>query len=66
MEETHLLERLVKIETKLDMFLEPHRATQEDHEERLRSLERKLWLATGLATVLSGGGATLLQNLIGG
>lgn len=38
----------------------------EDHETRLRSLERKIWAATGFAAALGAGLGTALSQLIGG
>lgn len=48
--ELALVERLVRIETKLDTFNE--RGT--DHEARIRRLERNMWFAMGAAA--TGGG----------
>lgn len=42
-------ERLVRIETKLDAHLK----TAEDHETRLRSVERKQWGIAGLIAFAS-------------
>lgn len=53
-EEASILERLARIETKLDVW----HTTHADHETRIRSLERKIWLAMGAAAV---GGGTLAQ-----
>jgi hypothetical protein len=50
------LERLVRIETKLDMF----NTSSADHESRIRRLERSMWIAVGASAV--GGG--LLGQLI--
>lgn len=49
-----VVERLARIETKLDVQL----TTQADHETRLRRLERALWIAAGFSMA---GGATLSQ-----
>ena len=49
-----MVERLARIETKLDVQL----ATQADHEARLRRLERALWIAAGISMA---GGAGLSQ-----
>lgn len=48
-------ERLVRVETKLDQLLDRIIPAQEDHETRIRKLERMIWVATGAA--LAGGGA---------
>lgn len=45
---TEVVDRLARIETKLDAALK----TKDDHETRLRSVERKQWLyAGGVAAV---------------
>lgn len=44
-----VIERLARIETKLDDALERGK----DHEERVRSLEREQWLHRGGATVVA-------------
>lgn len=53
-------ERLVRIETKLDIALKTH----EDHEDRLRSIERKVWSVSG-AMGLASFALTLLAKKIG-
>ena len=66
-------ERLVRIETKLDSFLATHAenasrqtAQHDDHETRIRKLERALW-TVGTATAAGGGGiAAFLTKLLGG
>jgi hypothetical protein len=59
------IERLVRIETKLDGLVHTLMAKLDDHEMRLRALERKLWLAAGVA--LAGGGTlgTVASQIIG-
>lgn len=55
-------ERLVSIETKINMIL----ARDTDHETRIRKLERWTWVATGIAALAgTGAGATVTQLLIG-
>ena len=49
---------LVRIETKLDIAI----TNSADHESRIRSLERKLWMVAGAAAV---GGAGVFQFLGG-
>lgn len=44
-----VITKLATIETKLDRFVAGH----DDHENRLRLLERKIWAATGIAAVAS-------------
>ena len=65
MDDTTLIERLVKIETKLDMFLASQEAHHADHESRLRRLERWKLLSMGAAAAV-GGAAGKLVPLIGG
>ncbi len=50
MDDAALVEVLTRMETKLDAVLGGH----DDHEGRIRSLERKLWLASGAAAVAGG------------
>lgn len=51
---------LARLETKLDIAL----ARGEDHESRIRLLERKVWQAAGVATVISGSGAAALSQIL--
>jgi hypothetical protein len=51
-------ERLVRVETKLDIFLN-------DHETRIRKVERWQWLLSGAFGFISGGGGALLVALFG-
>lgn len=68
-----LTERMVRVETKLDR-LDAHEVRltsleqavpNQDHESRLRQLERAIWIASG--TALAGGGVlgTILSNVTG-
>lgn len=57
-----VVERLVRIETKLDAQL----TRSGDHEGRLRRLERALWLAAGAATAGGGVLGTIAQQVMGG
>lgn len=41
-------------------------AKVEDHESRIRVLERKVWGAAGAAAVFSAAGATAITKLLGG
>lgn len=54
-------ERLVRIETKLDIAI----TNYADHELRIRKLERAMWIAVGLAA-LGGGAAAQLIPVLGG
>lgn len=51
---------LIRIEAKLDAW----RVSQDDHETRLRKLERMLWIATGLA-MAGGAGLSKIVELAG-
>lgn len=57
-----VVERLVRIETKLDAQL----TRSDDHEVRLRRLERALWLVAGAATAGGGVLGTIAQQVMGG
>jgi hypothetical protein len=57
-----VLDRLVRIETKLDAQL----TRSDDHEGRLRRLERALWLVTGAAAAGGGAIGALAQRVMGG
>lgn len=66
-----VIERLVRIETKLDTFNEIHGAHEgrsneihSDHESRIRKLERSVWLMAGAATVIGGGAGALLGPVL--
>lgn len=55
-------ERLVRIETKLDLA----NTNSADHEIRIRRLERSMWLIAGAAAAGGGLVGQLLSPLIGG
>jgi hypothetical protein len=57
-----VLERLTRIETKLDAAI----SRGDDHEHRLRRLERAVWLATGAAAAMGGAVGAAAQQLVGG
>lgn len=54
-------ERLVRIETKLDLATGNHA----DHELRIRRLERAVWVASGAAATVGGTLGTLLGRFLG-
>lgn len=54
-------ERLVRVETKLDILIE----RKDDHETRIRRVERLAWLVAGAAG-LAGGYLAKLLPMIGG
>lgn len=61
-------ERLIRVETKLDLVIESKTATHADLEIRIRKLERVYWKATGMAAVVSAviaTGAGFVIRLIG-
>lgn len=52
---------LARMEVKLD-----HALTRgEDHETRLRVLEKKVWVASGIAAAVSGLASSWLTNVLG-
>jgi len=53
-------ERLVRIETKLDLANNNHA----DHEARIRKLERTVWVASGAAATVGGTLGTLLAQFL--
>ncbi len=62
MNEDRALEILVaRIETKLDLAL----ARTDDHEGRLRQLERRVWQAAGASAAVAGSAAAGLASLLG-
>lgn len=60
--EREVLDRLISIETKLDSVIR----RGDDHESRLRRLERALWLATGAAAAGGGLVGSIAQRIMGG
>jgi len=61
-EEPLIIERLARIETKLDNAI----SRSDDHETRIRRLERALWLVTGAAAVGGGALGSIISKLVGG
>lgn len=53
--ETQVVERLARMETKIDHIA--------DHETRIRTLERMIWIAAGAATAGGGVVGAALGNL---
>ena len=51
------------LSTKLEMFMETAQRTLENHESRIRAVERGQWKASGLAAVLTGV-LVFLANLV--
>lgn len=60
--EVEVLERLTRIEVKLDVAV----SRTEDHEGRLRRLERALWVATGAAAMTGGLVGSIASKILGG
>ena len=56
-----ILERLVRMETKLD---EVNKKVP-DHESRIRGLEQKLWMIVGAAMAAGGTAGGLVSELLG-
>ena len=57
--EREVLDRLVSIETKLDIAI----SRVDDHESRVRRLERVVWIAAGAASAAGGVLGALARNL---
>jgi len=57
-----VLERLTRIEVKLDTAIN----RTDDHESRLRRLERAVWVATGAAAIAGGAIGEVLRQALGG
>lgn len=55
-------DKLVKIESEVSGTP----AIVADHEIRIRSLERRVWLAAGFAAALGGGAGGALTKILGG
>ena len=60
--EREVLDRLVSIETKLDISI----SRVDDHETRIRRLERAVWIAAGAAAAGGGVIGSLAQQIMGG
>ncbi len=58
-ETTEILQRVTRIETKLDSAL----AVDRDHERRVRNLEKRQWFLSGVGAVI---GAVLTKIGFGG
>lgn len=57
-----VLERLTRIEVKLDTQL----TRADDHEQRIRRLERLMWGAAGAAAAAGGAIGAFAQQILGG
>lgn len=64
MNEDAVTDRLTRVETKLDMMLQRIDAVYNDHENRIRKLEARVWVASGFATAGGGGLSLLIQNIL--
>jgi len=49
---------------RLIQTIQEQKADITDHEARLREVERKVWMASGIAALISGGGATIIQMFL--
>lgn len=56
-----LTERLARIETKLDMFVSGHN----DHEVRIRALEKARWILVGAGTLGGGVLGQVIERISG-
>jgi hypothetical protein len=66
---TELYKEMQGIDQKLDevrVDLKPVLAAIPDHESRLRALERRMWIASGVAAVLGGGLGKMISAWTGG
>lgn len=59
------LERLIRIETKLDMTQLDHEGRIRDHENRIRRMERFQWLLAGASAAGGGIVGSIIGPLIG-
>lgn len=59
-----MIERMARLETKIDMVLERHSAVTEDHEVRLRVLESWRSKAAGVAIGAGAGGGGVVGAVI--
>ena len=57
-------ERLVRMETKLDMLVEMSEKRGLDHEARLRSLEQFKWVVMGIAAVVGGASGVITRAAV--
>jgi hypothetical protein len=48
-----ILERLARLEAKLDILISSVAARNADHENRIRNLERRQWFVAGAAAILT-------------
>jgi hypothetical protein len=60
--DTEVLERLTRIEVKLDAAM----SRGDDHETRIRRLERVVWIAAGAAATGGGLLGSIIQQMTGG
>ena len=58
--QVQIIERLTRMETKLDAF----QSSSADHESRIRGLERAKWMIVGGATVLGGSAGAVVSELL--
>jgi hypothetical protein len=58
--------RLIRIETKLDLTITSADKLGSDHEIRLRAVERKFWIAIGMALASLSANAGQFVNTLGG
>lgn len=64
--EQAMSDRLVRVETKLDLLITRLDPMLTDHEQRLRKLERATWVWAGAAAAGGGSLGALLMSVLGG
>lgn len=57
-----ILVRLAVLESKLDQYLSVNNKLIQDHEARIRVLEKKIWLAAGSASAIVGTVVSILSQ----
>jgi hypothetical protein len=66
LDNAEIIERLARIETRLDLTLAKLDNSHLDHETRIRALEKKVWTAAGFAAAIGGTVGAFAQTLLGG
>lgn len=64
-----IYDKVQEISTKMDVLATRFHAGEqktEDHESRIRALERRVWVATGSSAMLAGGVVHVIQAIAGG
>jgi hypothetical protein len=64
-----IYDKVQEISTKMDVLATRFHAGEqkaEDHESRIRALERRVWVATGSSAMLAWGVVHVIQVIVGG